>query len=151
VEVRPALPSDAGDIVGLLQIYAAKGQLLERTLAEVTSKIRDFTVAVEGGDLLGVAALHAVSRDLAEIRSLAVQPGREERGLGTALVEKALKDAARMGVTKVFALTYRTEFFEKMGFTRVDKQTLPQKIWRDCMRCAKYPDCDEVAVIREVP
>jgi len=150
LEIRPAKPVDAKGIVHLLDHGAAQGLLLPRPLQEVTGRIRDFTVASEGPLLVGIVALHPVSEDLAEIRSLAVLEGRDGKGIGSSLVSTVLQDAARLGLRRVFALTYRVGFFERLGFVRVDKRTLPQKIWGDCVHCAKFADCDEIAVIRNL-
>jgi amino-acid N-acetyltransferase len=148
--IRPARPADARGMVQLLDRFAEKGLLLPRSLGEVTGRIRDFMVADPEGVLAGMVALHPVSEHLAEIRSLAVVEGRQGKGLGRALVEAALEDAARLGLKKVFALTYRPGFFGKVGFEPVDKRSLPQKIWSDCVHCAKFTDCDETAVIRDL-
>jgi amino-acid N-acetyltransferase len=101
------------------------------------------------GISLGVRAV-AVLKDLAEIRSLAVHEGYAGRGLGKALVGACLEEAASLGIKRAFALTYRPGFFERLGFRTLDKRELPQKIWKDCIRCARFTCCDEVALIRDV-
>lgn len=148
---RPARPSDTRAIIGLVNRYAALGQMLPRAHAQVLERIRDYIVA-EGpqGGLFGVAALHPVAEDLAEIRSLAVDEAWKGKGLGRRLVERCLEDATALGFRRVFALTYQTAFFGRMGFRTVEKLTLPQKIWGDCVHCAKFDACDEVAVLREL-
>lgn len=112
-------------------------------------KIRDFTVVETGGGspLAGVVGLHPVGEDLAEIRSLAVREDWQKKGLGRQLVQYCLADAKDLGFQRVFALTYKVEFFDKLGFKKVEKLTLPQKIWGDCVHCAKFTDCDEVAML----
>jgi amino-acid N-acetyltransferase len=87
--------------------------------------------------------------DLAEVRSLAVRDDRMGRGVGTELVEACISEAIVLGITRVFALTYKPVFFEKLGFQRVDKSELPHKIWSDCLKCSKFPDCDEVALVAD--
>jgi len=149
-EIRPARPADARAIVHILEHFSGKGLLLPRPMKDVTARIRDFMVAARDGAVEGLVALHPVGEDMAEIRSLAVAEGCQGAGWGTALVAKALEDARTMGFRKVFALTYRVAFFERMGFQTVDKRTLPQKIWSDCVHCAKFTDCDETAVILEL-
>ncbi len=99
----------------------------------------------------GVAALHPVGEDLAEIRSLAVEEKFQGKGIGKKLVEFCLEDAKEMRLHRVFTLTYQTEFFSKIGFVKVEKLTLPQKIWGDCVHCAKFSDCDEVAMLLTLP
>jgi amino-acid N-acetyltransferase len=88
--------------------------------------------------------------DLAEIRSLAVDGGYQKMGIGRNLVRQCLREAKLLGLQKVFALTYHPEFFKKLGFVDIDKSSLPQKIWGDCIRCPRFPGCDEYAVIIEM-
>ena len=87
---------------------------------------------------------------MAEIRSLAVKKNARDRGIGTSMIKKCISGARQLGVKKVFALTYAPEFFKKLGFTEVDKTALPHKIWGDCIRCPKFPDCNEYAFIKEI-
>ncbi len=153
--VRKAVLDDVPAIHGLVEGYASEGVMLHRPISEISEMLRDFFVYSEGedGDVLGAAALHICSSDsgdMAEIRSLAVREDAVGRGIGTALVTACLNEALSLGLKRVFALTYKTGFFTKMGFKVVDKQTLPHKIWRDCVRCAKFPGCDENAVIIEL-
>jgi amino-acid N-acetyltransferase len=147
---RAAKPSDARAILGLISHYSSRGQMLPRTYAQVMERVRDFNVVLEGPVLVGCAGLHPVGEDLAEIRSLAVGEGKTGKGYGRSLVASCLRDAGQLGLQRVFALTYQTGFFEKMGFAQVEKLTLPQKIWGDCVHCAKFGDCDEVAVLRNL-
>lgn len=108
--------------------------------------------ADKGGkeSLVGVVALHVVGEDLAEVRSLAVAEGLQGKGVGRRLMEICLRDAKDLKLQRVFTLTYQTEFFTKLGFSRVEKLTLPQKIWGDCVHCAKFSDCDEIAMIKAI-
>jgi len=124
--------------------------MLPRPYAQVMDKIRDFVVAVDDtpqGGLKGIVALHVVGEDLAEIRSLAVDEGLQGKGIGKKLLEFCLNDARELRLNRVFALTYQTEFFDKLGFHKVEKLSLPQKIWGDCVHCANFSDCDEIAVL----
>lgn len=147
--LRKARPSDTRAILNLISAYSSQGLLLPRPYAQVMEKIRDFTVVEngEGGGLAGVVGLHPVGEDLAEIRSLAVREDLQKKGLGRQLVQYCLADAKEMRFQRVFALTYKVEFFDKLGFKKVEKLTLPQKIWGDCVHCAKFTDCDEVAML----
>jgi amino-acid N-acetyltransferase len=148
---RPAKPADTRGILALVGRYASQGQMLPRSYAQVMERIRDYVVAVqEDSSILGVAALHPVADDLAEIRSLAVEESWKGKGIGRQLVETCLADAKKLGIHRVFALTYQTEFFGKLRFEPVERMTLPQKIWGDCVHCAKFSDCDEVAVLRDL-
>ena len=148
--IRKARMSDVKGIHGLIAEYARKGDMLPRSLADIYENLRDYFI-FEGddGELVGSAAIHIMWEDLAEVRSLAVREGRMRRGVGTQLVESCISEAIVLGIDRVFALTYKPEFFEKLGFHVVDKADLPQKIWTDCLKCSKFPDCDEVALVAD--
>ncbi len=150
VIVRKARAADGPAIQRLLAQFAARGELLHRTLNEVYQHLRDFVVGEADGQVVGVCALWLYWEDLAEVRSLAVHEDYGRRGLGKALVGACLEEAASLGIRRVFALTYRPGFFERLGFRTLDKRELPQKIWKDCIRCAKFTCCDEVALIRDI-
>jgi RNA 3'-terminal phosphate cyclase (ATP) len=147
--VRKARAEDVPAIQELVAHFAARGELLPRTLNELYQHLRDFFVCEVGGEIVGISALSLYWEDLAEIRSLAVREGLGGKGLGAALVKACLEEAARLGIRRVFALTYRPGFFERLGFHAIEKRELPQKIWKDCIKCAKFACCDEVALIRE--
>ncbi len=150
---RRARPSDTRSVLALINHYSAKGLMLPRSFAQVVEKIRDFNVAVDGGELAqvkGAVALHVVGEDLAEVRSLAVAEELQGKGVGRQLMEMCLGDAQEMRLPRVFTLTYQTEFFDKLGFAKVEKLTLPQKIWGDCVHCAKFSDCDEIAMTKNI-
>ena len=131
---------------------AEKGLLLPRSRGQLFVAMRDFFVLKdeESGDVAGCCALAIIWENLAEVRSLYVAEAYRRRGLGQILVQACLDEAASLGITRVFTLTYQTEFFSGSGFTEVPKETLPQKIWTDCVHCPKFPNCDEVAMIRSV-
>ncbi len=149
ISIRKAIIGDVGRIQALVNHYASKETMLGLSLSEIYDQIRDFTVA-EGPrrTLIGVCALHVIWDDLAEIRSLAVDPKIRRRGVGRSLVEHCLEEARGLQIPKVFALTYQAEFFRRIGFERVDKGELPHKVWRDCLKCTKFPNCDETAVLK---
>jgi len=149
--IRKARMGDVRAIQKLIADYARKGDMLPRSLAEIYENLRDYFVFVEdgNGEVVGSAAIHIMWEDLAEVRSLAVAEARMRRGVGTQLVEACISEAIVLGVTRVFALTYKPEFFEKLGFRKVDKSELPHKIWSDCLKCSKFPDCDEVALVAD--
>lgn len=149
ISIRKAIIGDVGRIQALVNHYASKETMLGLSLSEIYDQIRDFTVA-EGPRhaLIGVCALHVIWDDLAEIRSLAVDPKIRRRGVGRSLVEHCLEEARSLQLPKVFALTYQAEFFRRIGFERVDKSELPHKVWRDCLKCTKFPHCDETAVLK---
>jgi len=149
ITIRKAIIGDVGRIQALVNHYASKETMLGLSLSEIYDQVRDFTVA-EGPRraLIGVCALHVIWDDLAEIRSLAVDPKVRRRGVGRSLVEHCLEEARSLQIPKVFALTYQAEFFRRIGFERVDKSELPHKVWRDCLKCTKFPNCDETAVLK---
>jgi amino-acid N-acetyltransferase len=107
-------------------------------------------VAEERGRIIGCSALHISWENLAEIKSLAVTSNKQRKGIGRELILVCLKEAKNLGAKKVFALTYRPDFFKKFGFRRIKNSALPHKIWAECCNCPKFPDCKEIAVMREV-
>lgn len=148
--IRKARMGDVKTIQKLIAEYARKGDMLPRSLSEIYENLRDYFVfEAEAGEVIGSGAVHIMWEDLAEVRSLAVREDSMRRGVGTKLVEACVSEAILLGITRVFALTYKPEFFEKLGFRRVDKSELPQKIWSDCVKCSKFPDCDEVALVAD--
>ncbi|MBN2653801.1 MAG: N-acetyltransferase [Nitrospirae bacterium] len=146
-KIRRATISDAKTIHKLVNDHARKEQMLPRSLNDIYECIRDFFVYDESSAIKGVCALKIVWEDLAEVRSLVVADEFQGKGIGTSLVKKCLEDAVNLGVTRVFSLTYRVDFFKRLGFKDINKNKLPQKIWGDCLKCHKFPDCDETAVI----
>lgn len=149
--IRKAIIPDVREIHRLLLDYARDGLLLSRSLAELYESVRDFYVFEIDGKVVGTAALNICWEDLAELRSLAVHPDYNGRGAGKELVQACLDEARRLGIHRVFALTYKQAFFEKLGFAVIEKSQLPHKIWGDCMKCAKFPDCDEIALSIDLP
>ena len=134
----------------MIKLYSTRGEILPRSLSELYDHLRDFFVFVQDHKVLGICALHICWEDMAEVRSLAVQEEVRSKGMGAKLVKACLEESKALGVKRVFALTYRRDFFERLGFKKVDKNMLPHKIWTDCLKCVKFPDCNEVAVVREI-
>jgi len=139
---------DIRPILDLINDYAARGEMLPRTEFEMSEAIRDFTVVTSAGELLGCGALHFYSPTLAEIRSLAVREQAKTHGVGRKLVDALVGEAVQYELDAVFAFTYVTGFFGKLGFQPIERGALPLKAWRDCLRCAKFQSCDEIAVLR---
>jgi amino-acid N-acetyltransferase len=148
--IRKARIPDARAIHKLLNTYARDGLMLSRSLSDIYEAIRDFYVFEENGSVLGTVCLHICWEDLAEVRSLAVQEEAGGKGIGRKLVQACLEEARQLGLRRVFALTYKPVFFKKMDFHLIEKSELPQKIWGDCMKCAKFPECDEIAMSIEL-
>ena len=150
--IRKATIKDIKTIHQLLQHYGRIGELLARPLSELYDHVRDFTVYADetSGQIVGCCALQFCWEDLAEIRSLAVQPDHVGRGIGRQLADAVLAEARRYAVKQIFTLTYRPEFFSRLDFHRIDRSELPIKIWSGCITCVKYPDCDEIAMMKEL-
>jgi amino-acid N-acetyltransferase len=124
---------------------------LPRSLSEIYDHLRDFSVIEDvNGSIMAVCSLGICWEDLGEIRSLAVIERHQGKKFGTLLVENCLEEAVSLGLKKVFALTYVPVFFTKLGFRVIEKSTLPHKIWADCLKCPKFPDCDEIAMLRDL-
>lgn len=155
--IYKATLKDANKIQQLINYYAERGEMLPRAISEIYENIRDFFVCVEtvktgltDKKVVGVAALHIGLDGMAEIRSVAIDPKYTRKGIGSLLAKECLREAKELGVKKVFVLTYKPQFFEKVGFRVIEKERLPQKVWGDCVRCVKFPVCDEIAMISEV-
>lgn len=148
--LRKAQIRDVKNIQKLLTHFASRGDMLSRSLSELYESIRDFNVWEEGGEILGTAALHIIWEDLAEIRSVAVSEDAGRKGIGTQVVNACIDEARQLGLKRVFCLTYKPDFFGKFGMRIVDKSELPHKVWGDCMKCVKFPDCDEIAMILDL-
>ena len=148
--IRKAKIGDVKDIQKLLTNYASRGEMLSRSLSELYDSVRDFYIYDEDGKVLGASALHIVWEDLAEVRSVAVAEEAGRRGIGSQVVGACLDEARALGLKRIFCLTYKPEFFGKFGFRVVDKSELPHKVWGDCIKCVKFPDCDENAMILDL-
>ena len=147
MKIRKAKISDLKQVHKLINEFAKKEEMIPRSLNELYENLRDFFVCEDKGNICGACALHIMWEDLAEIRSLAVDGQYQKRGIGKNLVKQCLKEAKALGLKRVFALTYYPDFFKKIGFFDINKSSLPQKIWGDCVRCPKFPECDEHAII----
>jgi len=146
-QVEKAKISDIPQMHKLINHFADKDEMLARSLSEMYENIRDYFVVRQGKQMIGCAALHVSWSDLAEIKSLAVAEDSQRKGIGTHLVKACLNEAKELGIPTVFCLTYKPAFFETFSFSRRDKMELPRKVWTECYRCPKFPNCDEVALI----
>lgn len=143
---RRATIPDVKEIQKIVNFHAAKDEMLPRSLNQVYETLRDYNVCEANGMLVGCCALHIMWEDLAEIRSVAIHPDYQGRGIGRELVMRAIDEAKRLELPGVFLLTYKPEYFSKFGFTEVEKHSLPHKVWTECINCPKFPDCGEVAM-----
>ena len=150
-EYRKATFADVDEIHELIAGYAARGIMLPKPHSTLYETLREFVVAedVASKKIVGVGALHLTWNELAEVRSMAVHADFSRKGIGSAIVKKLLAEGRAVGVKKFFTLTYRPEFFKSLGFTLTTKESLPHKIWKDCMDCPKFPNCDEIALTLE--
>jgi len=148
--IRKAKLDDVKEMQRLIKLYSSRGAVLPRSLSDLYDHLRDFFVYSKNRTVVGICALHICWEDLAEIRSLIVREESRNAGIGAKLVKACIQESKALGVNRVFALTYRPEFFERLGFKQVDKSVLPHKIWTDCLHCVKFPDCDEVALVKDI-
>ncbi len=148
--IRKAKVNDVARIKELITFYASRGVMLHRSLSEIYESLRDYWVCEQDGEVAGCVALHVDWEDLAEIRSLAVVENEQGRGIGTRLLRRCVREAKELGIPRIFALTYVPVFFEENGFRRCTKDELPRKIWSECIRCHKFPDCDETSLVLDV-
>ncbi len=145
--IRKADIKDVPKMRALIADFAKKDLMLPRSLIDLYENIRDYFIAEKGKTLIGTCALHICWKDLAEVKALAVSEDMQGKGIGKRLAREALKEAKRLKIKKVFCLTYVPEFFKVFGFKKIDRKLLPHKIWTECLQCAKFPDCDEQAMM----
>jgi len=148
--LRKARIGDVKTIHRMINISSGKGEMLPRSLMDIYGSLRDFFICIdeEKDVIIGICAMSIIWENLAEVRSLYVEDEYRKRGIGRKLVEACISEAIILELFRIFTLTYRMEFFERLGFREVDRSTLSEKIWSDCFRCSKYPDfCDEVAMV----
>ena len=151
--LRKARIDDVKIIHRLINLSSGKGEMLPRSLMDIYGSLRDFFVYYDEDEsrIIGICAMNIIWANLAEIRSLYVEESHRGKGVCRVLVEACISEAITLGLFKVFTLTYKKDFFLKLGFKEIDRNLLPEKIWSDCFRCSKYPDyCDEVAMIVEL-
>ncbi len=149
--IRPATVYDVARIQEIINSHAELGKMLFKSLAQLFESLRDFAVCEEEGRVVGCCAITIIWADLAEVRSLAVDAHHQGRGIGRRLVEWSVDEARRLHIRKLMTLTYEQRFFEKLGFEVVPKESLPLKVWSDCVRCPKREGCDEIAMVRILP
>ncbi len=147
MKIERARISDATQMHKLINYFADRGEMLARPLSELYENIKDYFVVRQGKRVIACAGLHIMWSNLAEIKSAAVAEDSQRQGIGDQLIEACLKEAKELGISTVFCLTYKPAFFEKCDFSQIDKMELPQKVWSECYRCPKFPNCDEVALI----
>jgi len=150
MKVRSAKISDVKAINSLINYYAERDRMLFRSKADIYENLQSFTVAELNGNIVGCCALQIIWSDLAEIKSLAVDQAHKDKGIGKMLVAAAIEQARQLGMPQVFALTLDPAFFQRQGFEIIEKDALPMKVWKDCAKCSKQQNCDEIAVLKNV-
>jgi amino-acid N-acetyltransferase len=134
----------------LINYWAAQGQMLPRTLGETYENLRDFFVIHDEQGVVACGALHITWSDLAELKSLAVREDAQSGGFGSAIVRACIEEGRALGLSRLFALTYRPGFFERLGWVQADVMNLPRKVWNECYRCPKFPGCEEIAIVLDL-
>ena len=146
--IRPATVYDVPRIQEIINSHAELGRMLFKSLAQLFEDLRDFAIFEDNGKVIGCVGLTIIWADLAEVRSLAVDSNHQGRGVGKQLVQWTVDEARRLHIRRLMSLTYEQRFFEKLGFEVVPKESLPLKVWSDCVRCPKREGCDEIAMVR---
>lgn len=154
-KIQKAKVEDVPQIYKLVNKFAKKNLMLPRVLNEIYEKILEFFIIKQNKKVIGCAAIHITwtGKDqdvLAEIRSLAIEENYQKKGLGTALVNKIEEEAKKLGVKQIFALTFVPEFFKKLGYKVIPRETLPHKVWTECINCPFFIECKEVPVIKKL-
>jgi amino-acid N-acetyltransferase len=147
MKIRNATVKDIEAIHSLISYYAELDKMLFRSHADIYERLQHFEVAEVDSNVAGCCVLQVIWADLAEIKSLAIKKSHFGQGIGKSLVQGAINQARELGVEKVFVLTLEPAFFEKIGFTKIEKESLPMKVWSDCAKCSKQDHCDETALI----
>jgi amino-acid N-acetyltransferase len=152
MDIRKTAIPDIPAIHKLLHTHAGEGDLVPRPLSRLYDHLRDFTVAVdpETGVVAGCCALQFCWETLAEIRSLVVSPPHRGKGVAARLVETCMAEAREFGITRLFCLTFKPELFGRFGFATIERAELPVNIWSDCMLCVRFPDCEGIAMMRDL-
>ncbi len=150
ITFRKATMMDVEGLHSLVNEFAEKGLMLPRSRNTLYEALREFTIIEANGKFAGAGALHIIWDNLAEIRAVAIRPEYQHQGIGQQLILELLNEAVALKIHQVFALTYQVDFFTKCGFQIVSKEEMPSKVWKECINCPKFPNCDEVAMIKEL-
>lgn len=148
MKIYSATTADVMPVYELIKIYADKEIVLPRSLLSIYQQLQCLYVVKDNNKVVGVAGLHVLGQDLAEVRSLVVDPDYQQKGIGRMLVEHIIQESPKLGVERLISLTYQVKFFSKLGFQIVKRDDLPEKVWTDCVNCPKINNCDEVAMVK---
>lgn len=150
MRIRPARVQDVKAIHELVEFYANKKEMLHRSLNSIYENIQEYVVAEYRGKVIACGALHVSWDNLAEIKALAVEKSHKRKGIGKKIVKTLEQNALNLGVYTTFALSFKPEFFKKLGYEEISKEVLPQKIWSECINCHLFPDCGEIPLIKDL-
>ena len=150
MEIRPARMGDIPSMAELINYHAEQGRMLHRSRACLYERVRNFSVCQKEGIVVGCCALEPVWADLGELKSLAVREDMRGQGIGSKLIEQSLEAGRNLDIKRLFCLTREPKFFESTGFTRLDRDELPHKVWSDCVSCPVKDHCDEIALILDI-
>lgn len=156
LSTRPAQLDDIDAIYEWIYLQADSAKLLPLTKKELKEKIDNFLVLecldkeLGSRQAIGCGALDVYNKDLAELRTIVIDKAHQKKGGGKILIHAIESKAEQLAIKRLIALTYVPIFFHKLGYSTVDRATLPEKIWRVCFRCPKFFLCDEVAVVKDI-
>jgi amino-acid N-acetyltransferase len=150
MKIRPADHNDVHTMARIIGHYASEGLMLPRSHGALAEALPNYVVADHNGEIVGCGGLEPYSRDVAEIYGLATAPDNSPRGTGSAIVKALIERARLENLSQVFALTLAPAFFQKMGFRTVEHKDLPMKVWKDCVSCPKFGNCDEIAMVLDL-
>ncbi|MHA6530388.1 N-acetyltransferase [Paenibacillus sp. BAC0078] len=147
---RNATVEDVEPLYLMIEEYAQRGIMLPRSRQALTRQIDQFVVAELDGKFIGCGSLFRLGADLVEVRSIGLRDEGKGKGVGSMILEKLTEEARRQKIPKIMALTYAVDFFLRNGFTVVEKEIFPEKVWTDCVNCKKQHACDEIAVLKKL-
>jgi len=145
--IQAATLADMDRVHGLITPYADRNDMLHRPLSELYENVRDFYVVKEAADVIACGSVHVVWNDLAEIKAVAVREEYQSQGWGKRMIAHCMDSARDMGIATVFVLTHKTTYYDQLGFKEIDVTNLPRKVWGECLRCPKFPNCNEIAMV----
>ena len=150
MNIRPAKVQDVKQMQKIIEFYADNKEMLHRSLNSIYENIQEYVVVEKKGKIIACGALHVSWEDLAEIKALAVLKEYARQGIGRKIVKTLEKNALALGIYSTFALSFKPEFFKKLGYEIISREVLPQKIWSECINCHLFPDCGEVPLIKDL-
>lgn len=150
MKIRPAKVQDVKQIHKIVEFYADNKEMLHRSLNSIYENIQEYVVAEHNKKIIACGALHVTWDDLAEVKALAVEKKYARKGIGRKIVTTLEKNAVELGIFTTFALSFKPEFFKKLGYEIISKEVLPQKIWSECINCHLFPDCGEIPLIKDL-